>query len=143
MSTDARSVVENLYAAWTARDLPRVLALCSDDMTFALHIPADVLPIGGETTGKAAVAAALQGLFDTYDFLAYEPGSISSEGATTTAVVHFRYRHKATGEIIDGQLRHAWLIEGGNVVRLDEWHDLNKVKAFLGRVAVLSAARPS
>jgi ketosteroid isomerase-like protein len=135
MPTDTLSTVEAIYAAWQARDLPATLALMADDMVFALHVPREVLPIGGETVGKAAVGVALQGLLDTYDFLAYEPGPIAVEGSSATGEVHFRYRQKATGDVIDSRLRHRWTIEAGKTRRLDEWHDLAVVTAYLTRVA--------
>lgn len=140
MTTDPKSVVENLYAAWKSRNLPSVLALLSDDMVFALHIPADMLPIGGETKGKAAVGAALQGLLDTYEFLSYEPGPVTIDGLNANAEVQFRYREKATGEVIQSRLRHLWTTDGSKVTRLDEWHDLPTVKAFFGRVALRIAS---
>jgi ketosteroid isomerase-like protein len=135
MPTDTLSVVEAVYAAWQARDLPGAMALMADDMVFALHVPREVLPIGGETVGKVAVGAALRGLLDAYDFLAYEPGPIAVEGSSATAQVHFIYRQKATGDVIDSRLRHRWSIEAGRARRLDEWHDLAAVTAFLTRVA--------
>lgn len=136
MADDPKSVVESAYAAWHARDLPNLLALLSDDMVFALHIPAEVIPIGGETRGKAAVGAALQGLLDAYDFLAYEPGALTVVGPQVNAEVRFHYRQKATGEVIDSRLRHTWTVNAGKVARLDEWHDLPVVRTFFDRVAL-------
>lgn len=136
MPHDPQSIVEGLYASWKARDLTQVHALLSDDMVFVLHIPADVAPFGGEMRGKAAVTAALQGLLDTYDFVAYEPQSVSANGAQVNAEVRFRYRHKVTGELIDSRLRHSWVVEAAKIKRLDEWHDLPTVKTFFARVAL-------
>jgi ketosteroid isomerase-like protein len=141
MTDDTGSVVGRIYAAWTARDLQSVLQNLADDMVFALHIPAEVMPLGGETRGKAAVAAALQGLFDSFDFLAYDVGPISTDGATATCENHFRYRHKGTGDVIDGRLRHRWQVESGRARRLDEWHDVPAVKAYFDRVALNLAAK--
>jgi ketosteroid isomerase-like protein len=140
MSNEAKSVAEQLYVAWKVRDLPSVLALLSDDVVFALHIPASVLPVGGETKGKPAVAAALQTFLDTYEFLAYEPGPVTVDGERANAEVHFRYRQRATGEVIDSRLLHSWVVEAGKVTRLDEWHDLPGVRAFFDRVAFRSAS---
>ena len=141
MSTDTKVVVQQLYTAWKARDLPAVLSFVADEMVFALHIPTDVMPLGGETKGKTAVAAALQGLLDNYDFLTYEPGPVAAEGTKATCEVQFRYRQKATNEVIDSRLRHEWLVEAGKVQRLDEWHDLPKVKAYFDRVALRIASK--
>lgn len=142
MSNDTLAVVENIYAAWQARNLSQVLQLLADDMVFALHIPREVLAIGGETIGKPAVKAALQGLLDTYDFLAYEPGPIAVDGPKANGEVRFRYRQKTTGEIIDSRMRHQWLVETGQAKRLDEWHDVAVVTAFLDRVAARIASAP-
>ena len=141
MATDTRAIVEALYGAWRARDLPSMLTLMADDIVFALHIPADVVPIGGETKGKVAVAAALQGLLDAYEFVAYDPSPVDIDGSKATAEVQFRYRCKATGEIIDSRMRHQWVVDGGKAERLDEWHDLPKVRAFFDRVALRVASK--
>jgi ketosteroid isomerase-like protein len=140
MSTDPKAVIEGAYAAWQARNLPALLALLADDMVFALHVPADVLPIGGETRGKTAVAAVLQGLLDGYDFLAYEPSPVIVDGARVESEVRFQYRQKATGEVIDSRLHHRWSIADGKVTRLEEWHDLPTVRAFFDRVALRVAS---
>lgn len=141
MAEDTKSVVERAYSAWRARDLANLLSLYSDDVVFALHIPADVMPIGGETRGKVAVGAALQGLIDGYDLLAYEPGVVHVNNAAANAEVHFRYRHRQTGDVIDSRMRHQWLVNDGKVQRLDEWHDLTTVREFVSRVTLRLAAR--
>src|SRR5690242_2534676 len=130
MATDTRAVVDGIYGAWKARDLAGTLALMADDVVFALHIPADVAPFGGETRGKTAVASTLQGLLDAYEFIAYDPGPVTVDGSKAADEIQFRYRCKASGEIIDSRMRHQWIVEGGKARRLDEWHDLPKVRAF-------------
>lgn len=135
MSNEAKTVVGQIYTAWKARDLASVLPLLSDEMVFALHVPANVLSVGGETKGKVAVVAALQAILDDYDFLSYEAGRVTGDDARANAEVHFRYRQKATGEVIDSRMLHSWVVEAGKVTRLDEWHDLAGVRAFFDRVA--------
>ena len=143
MADDAKSVVENIHTAWKSRDLDRVLNLLADDMVFALHIPREVLPIGGETKGKTAVTAALRGLLDTYDFVTYDPGPLSVDGGKVSGEVKFQYREKATGEAITNQLRQLWLVDAGKAQRLDEWHDLAAVTSFLDRVSLRLASKAS
>jgi len=140
MSHEAKTVVGRLYTAWKARDLASVLPLLSDEMVFALHVPANVLSVGGETKGKVAVATALQAILDAYDFLAYEPGRVTGDDARANAEVHFRYRQKATGEVIDSRMLHSWVVEAGRITRLDEWHDLKSVQTFFDRVAFRQAS---
>jgi ketosteroid isomerase-like protein len=140
MASDPKSLVERAYAAWQAGDLPALIALLADDMVFALHVPADVLPIGGETRGKAGVEGVLQGLLDGYEFLAYEPSPLTVDGARVESDVRFHYRQKATGEVIDSRLHHRWSTADGKVTRLEEWHDLPTVRAFFDRVALRVAS---
>jgi ketosteroid isomerase-like protein len=131
---DAGSIVEGIYAAWKARDLPKTLTFLADDMVYDLHIPPELMPGAGETKGKDAVAALFQGLLDTYDFLSYEPGPVEADGPIAKAEVHFRYRQKVTGDVIESRMRHVWFTDNGQVKRLDEWHDLLAVRDFLARV---------
>lgn len=132
---DETELVKAIYAAWVARDLDTTVGFIDDDMTFALHIPAEVVPGGGEISGKANVAAALQGILDTYDFLSYVPSGIEQMAGSVRAVVTYRYRHKASGEEVENSMRHLWQFAGNKARRLDEWHEIEPLRAFAGRVA--------
>ena len=64
----------------------------------------------------------------------------TGDGSKATGEVRYRYRQKATGDIIDSRMRHQWTVEAGKARRLDEWHDVAAVTAFLNRVAARIAS---
>jgi ketosteroid isomerase-like protein len=130
-----RQVLEAMYASWAAKDLKAVLACCSDDIVFAIHVPPEVMPFAGETQGKAALAPRLQMILDDFDFLQFRPDFINDEGDTFHSQVHYHFRHKQTGHDIAGTMRHVWRVEGDKIVRLEEFHDTPRVRAFFDLLA--------
>ena len=129
------NVLEVLYAAWAAKDLDAVLSCFSDDVVFVVHAPVDVVPFAGETHGKADLVRRLQTILHTFDFLDYHPVHISDYGDTGHAQVHYHFRHKQTGHEIDGTLRHIWQTDGDEIVRLEEFHDIERMRAFFELLA--------
>ena len=65
----------------------------------------------------------------------YEPGPIMVTGDQAAVRVRIRYRHKATGEVIETTLGHFWRIRDGKAAQLDEYHDVQHVLSFLTKVA--------
>jgi len=129
-----RLVLEAVYASWAAKDLAAVLACCDDDMVFVIHLP-EGMPFAGETRGKEHLAPRLQMIIDAFDFLDYRPVLISDEDDTFHAQIHYHYRHKATGHVIEGTMRHTGRIEGDKIVRLEEFHDTPRLNAFFELLA--------
>jgi ketosteroid isomerase-like protein len=126
-------LLRTIYAAYREKRLADALVHVADDFRFTLHLPRDFVPGAGATVGKAEATAMFQGFMDDYDFLAYEPGDItvSPEGDRATASPAIRYRHKATGKIIETRISHFWNFRNGKALTLDEYHDTARIRAFL------------
>lgn len=120
-----------LWRAWQKRDKSATLALLADDIVFALFVPQEVLPFGGETVGKASVSDRLQTILDQFDTLGYEGKLTRTQGDTVHGMVAYRFRHKIAGETIDGDMRHVIQVRDGRIVRIDEHHDIALVRAFM------------
>jgi len=134
-----RNVLEALYASWAAKDLDAVLSCFSDDVVIEIHVPSDIVPWGGETRGKTAVELCLRELLREFEFLDYRPPLISDVGDTCRAQVHYHFRHIKTGQEIEGTLRHIWEAQGDKIVRLEEYHDIERLRAFFALLATTSA----
>ena len=134
---DTRHVVETTYAAWAARDLPGTLAAMADDCVYALHVPTSVVPYGGVHRGKAAISACLQAILADYGFLAYAVDKLVVDGEVARAQIIYYYRHTDSGQQIDGRFRHVWRVTDGRVTRIDEYHDVARLEAFLAMVHAL------
>ncbi len=135
MPASSKEIVEQAYAAWAARDLAGALACAADDIEFIMHLPSDVVPFAGPMRGREALAQNLQTVLDEFDFLAYEPVQITAQGLSFHSQVRFHYRHKATGLDYDGTMRHTWFVENGKIVRWEEFHDVERVRAYFKLLA--------
>jgi ketosteroid isomerase-like protein len=131
MATGTPALLQTLYTAYREKRLADVMPLLTDDFRFTLHLPTDAIPGAGVPHSKADTAKLFEGFMATYDFLAYEPGPIMVTGDQAAVRAHIRYRHKATGEVIETTLGHFWRIRDGKAAQLDEYHDVQHVLSFL------------
>jgi ketosteroid isomerase-like protein len=137
-----RLILEAMYASWAAKDLDAVLSCCSDDIVFVIHVPPEVMPFAGETRGKAALVPRLRMILDNFDFLEYRPTFISDEGEEFHSQVHYHFRHKTTQHDIEGTMRHVWRVKDDKIVRLEEFHDTPRVRAFFELLAESASGKP-
>lgn len=135
MANDLPAVLQIIYTAYREKRLGDVMAHFADDFRFTLHLSAELVPGAGKPQDKVGTAKLLEGLMATYDFLVYEPGPISITGDGAKVHPRIHYRHKATGEEIETTLGHFWRFRDGKVVQLDEYHDVERVRFFLMKVA--------
>lgn len=143
MQPSNKMVVEAAYASWSARDLEATLSCFSKDVMFTIHLPPDVAPYFGAQLGRSELAVRLQMLLDDFDFFEYRPIQITSHGISFHSQVRFHYRHKMTGLEYDGTMRHVWRVKGDRIERWEEFHDIERVRAFfklLAQAIVLQTA---
>lgn len=143
MRADNKTLLEGAYAAWAARDLAATLACFAEDMVFAIHLPSDVVPFAGEVRGREELGRRLQAILDDFDFIFYTPVQITTERSSFHSQVHFHYRHKASGLDYEGRMRHVWRITGDQIVRFEEFHDTERVRAFFALLAQARGAGPA
>jgi len=123
-------VLEAAYAAWAAGDLQATLSWFDEDVEFVIHLPPEVVPFAGPVRGRDKLAQRLQSIIDEFDFIEYVPVQITPYGEAFHSQVRFHYRHKATGLEYEGTMRHTWRIEGDRIMRFEEHHDAERVRAF-------------
>jgi ketosteroid isomerase-like protein len=136
---DPAQVVRALWKAWQRRDKTATLATLADGIVFALYVPQEVLPFGGETRGKASVSDRLQMILDQFETVLYEGKVTRTQGETVYGRVAYRFRHKITGEAIDGTMRQVIEVRDGLIAKLSEYHDIELVRAFMRLVSYAAA----
>lgn len=141
MDKDSAEIVRKVWQLWAARDKAGTLRLFDDDILYALCIPEEVLPFGGETRGKASVADRLQTILNIFDTVRYEGSVTWVRDSLVHGNVDYCFRHKATGEELDGVLRIVARVENGRIVSWREATDAPRVHAFMRLVAETAAAR--
>jgi ketosteroid isomerase-like protein len=136
MVSDAGTVLQGSWACWRARDKAATLAHFADDVVYAMYIPQNTLPFGGgPTVGKLALSDRLQAVLDQFDTLTYAGTLGGVLGERARGLVRFHFRHRRTGEEIDGVMRHVATVRGGLIVAFEEYHDIERVKAFMRLVS--------
>jgi ketosteroid isomerase-like protein len=132
-------IVREAWRVWAVRDKAAILALMTSDTTYALFVPQEVLPFGGEANGKAAVSDRLQTILDVFDTIKFEGEVVKVVGNVVHGRVAYCFRHKITGEDIDGTLRQVIGLRDGLIVSWHEYTDIERVKAFMRLVATSAA----
>jgi ketosteroid isomerase-like protein len=137
----AESVVREFWRLYSATDLSSAVQLFADDCVLALYIPEHVLPFGGETKGKAAASDRLAMIKQQFELLKYVGEVKRVVDDTVHAMVNFHFRHRVTGEDIEGSLRIVVVVRDGLIVRADEYHDVERIRAFMRLVAYVAHER--
>lgn len=129
------AVVEEYWSRWAARDKAAALQLVSDEITYALYVPEDVLPFGGVTSGKPSISDRLQTILDVFHTVRFAGRVTKSVGDIVHGHVEYCFRHKITGHEIDGTMRQVIRIEDGRIIDWREYADVERVRAFMRLVA--------
>jgi ketosteroid isomerase-like protein len=123
--------VDGCNAAWAEGDIDEAIRYLAEDTVYALHISGEALPHGGETVGREGIGAALRKVREDFEYILYRPFKLTADGNTVRFQVEFMYRHRESGEMLDGRFRMVMLVKDGLITRVDEYHDRAKVEAFM------------
>ena len=91
----------------------------------------DALRIGGETVGREAVTAMMLEIRDVFDYLVYRPRIMSVDGNVARVNIEIIFRHRASGELLTGQIRSMLTARDGQIARVDEYVDAPMIEAFM------------
>lgn len=125
-------VVSVALSDYAVGDLESFLDHLSDNVVYSLHLDETLLPFAGEVQGKGVFRDRLLAMRSVFEYVRWDPGPIrliDSERAAT--FVDFIYRHRKSGEILDGVYRLVWEVDADlKVSRIEEYHDAERIHAF-------------
>ena len=113
MRSDPEGVVEAAIASFGLADFEATAAYLSPDVTYALYVDKDVLPYAGEIEGREDVLECFRQLAGILEILVYRARNLIAVDDIVRGQVEFSYRHRASGETIDGIMRFVAQVEGG------------------------------
>ena len=73
----------------------------------------------------------MQLMRQTFHYILFRRFSLIIEGMKARHQVEFMYRHITTGEMLTGRFRIVWTGENALIQRSDEFHDAERIKAFM------------
>jgi len=121
MNTSA-ATAEELYSALEADDVPRVLAVCADDVT--VRYPAEgQLAYGGSWEGQRGVERFLEAHDAAEEIVEFEVRRMVAEGDTVLAIGHFVGRAKPSGGQWSTEFVHCLTITDGRLRRWEAFFD--------------------
>jgi ketosteroid isomerase-like protein len=128
---DSRSVVDSFFACWRVQDLDLAVAHAHPEIVYTIHNGRDASPFSGVYRGPEACRDLGYAVLSDFDYLAYEPTIVGVEGEIVRAQVFFRYRHRPTGNLIEGTRRLVFEIKDRLIIRLDSYEDAQRLEAFM------------
>jgi hypothetical protein len=128
---DNKAFVQSLYAAFGRGDIPFILAHCDESIFWSSNDASGVVPWGGTREGRKAVPAFFDALAANLDFEIFDPRRYAADG--DLVFVHGRTvaTVKATGRRFDMQWVHLFTVDGGRVMRFEEFYDTADVTPAL------------
>jgi ketosteroid isomerase-like protein len=132
---DPAAVVEDRWRARAVGAWEVSRTLLHPNFELAWHVPQDVWFFAGSSTGISAYLDKMAVFNAQFEQLRYQPALLGIDGDQVRGKVEFRIRHRKTGYIIDGACRQIARVRGGRVVALDEYHDVERIKAFMKMVS--------
>jgi ketosteroid isomerase-like protein len=128
---NALRVVAEFNWHWERGDLDRAMSLVADSCVFTVHVSEDLVEHAGQWVGAAQIRAALATARLHYDYNVYRPVIMGTAGNTVRVRVEFSGTHRPTGEPISMTFRQVMVVENGQILRCDEYHDRAKLEAYL------------
>ncbi|MEM8973057.1 MAG: nuclear transport factor 2 family protein [Pseudomonadota bacterium] len=132
-------VLLRFCTAWQQQRLDAALENVRDDVAYTMFIPRDVVPFGGETIGKAAMKDRLRTILEQFEMLRFDARDFRGSGSIERVRVAYSFRHRVTGETIVGIMRLVVRTQDDLIAELKEYHDVEKVRAFMRLVAYKAA----
>ncbi len=142
MTATPLHTTQSIYALYARGELDALATLTAEDIVYVLYADRDTVPFGGVTIGKRAFIDRLRMIHALFDFLAYDVTGCRQTRDEVHGRVHFHVRHKATGETIEGSMRHIFWLRDGLLARLAEYHDRARIEAFMRLVQHVANTAP-
>lgn len=115
-------VVQKAYQSFKSRNIPALLNLLSDDVTWQLPEMENV-PFGGLREGREQVAGFFTALGDSQESLSFEPREFVAQNDKVVALGRYTWRVKANGQEYGGEWAHVFTVRDGRISGFNEYMD--------------------
>jgi ketosteroid isomerase-like protein len=133
--TKTEIIIGDIYDAWRAQDLAWLASYLPDDFSHMVYVPPEIHPLGGLCRGKTAALQRWTLVSQQFDLLRYDTSDLMIRENRAGLEIPAHYRHRDTGVQIETTIVNFWTFEDGWPVKLAEYHDIARVKAFTASVA--------
>ncbi|WP_439543404.1 nuclear transport factor 2 family protein [Hyphomicrobium sp.] len=131
MENRVGAVANTAMLVYAAGHLDAFMEMLTDDIVYALYLDEAVVTFAGETQGKAAFRERIAQMHQAFEYVLYRPLGVHVLGDVVHGQVEFMYRHRVTQEMLTGRFRLVVTVAGERLSRIEEYHDAERVKAFM------------
>jgi uncharacterized protein len=131
MAKAATEVVQELYGAFGAGDVPGIMGRLAEDVVWDFPGPAEY-PVFARREGLAAAMGFFQALAENEDIHAFEPRSFHADGDTVLVLGHVSLTLRKNGQPVAYDWAHVFTVQGGKVLGF---------KGFTDTAAIVDAYR--
>ncbi len=124
-------IVQTFLTRWAEDPAGTMATMVAPDIVYTLNVMPEAILLGGETVGWDAVNAKMMGIREVFDYLVYIPRILGADGQKVRARVELIFRHKASRELLMGQMRTVVTVRDEQVVRVDEYVDAPLIESFM------------
>lgn len=139
--TITETIITDIYDAWRAQDLEWLASYLPEDFSHMVYVPTEIHPLGGLCSGKAVALQRWTVVSQELDLLRNYTSDLMIRENRAGLEIPAHYRHRETGVQIETVIVNFWTFEDGWPVRLAEYHDIGRIKAFSANLAALTACR--
>lgn len=129
-TTGDLTTVKALLKAYSTGDFDTFINLLADRVEYNLYLDESVVPFAGATEGKFDFIARLADMHRQFEYILYRPSPPREKPDGYHVKVEFIYRHRASGELLEGHFRLVIRVANGRAFQIHEFHDAERVKAF-------------
>ena len=135
MTPSPEFIVRAYYLAWAEQDIERAISYMSDGVQWNMYIDTDVVGFAGQSIGREAMRQRMNDLMKSFELIAFEILNFKQTGQDSRTLVRCDYRHIASGQLLDLKIRSVFTVLGEHIVACDEYHDAERIRAFMALVS--------
>lgn len=132
-------VMHAVWSAWANGSLDTVLSWYAEDAVWTINLPRELIPFGGESRGKAAIADALTAAGGQFETLYFHPEHTDMRDGVVRCFIKYGFKHRLTGLVHEDMATYRCVVTGGLVRRVDAVYDIEQTRAFMGVVSERAA----
>jgi ketosteroid isomerase-like protein len=115
--------VQEAYAAFGRGDIPALLDLLSEDVSWLMPGPADIIPFAGRYEGREGVGRFFAALDGAEAVERFEPGEFVAQGDKVVVLGHYTGRIRANGQADDIEFVHVFTVRDGKITDYRQYND--------------------
>ena len=126
MLSEPEGVLEAVITAFSLEDIETIVAYFDEQADFVIFTPSEIV-----FQGREAIARRLHLIIKDFHVDRFAARTILPADDGLRTQIMYAFRHKETGQTIDGTMRVTAAVRDGRIVRWHEYQDAESVEAFM------------